>query len=60
MNSQTTDKLKSRSWPVLLRLLLIAGALLATTLISQVRASAQIVVAKGAVVETGSPLVVIA
>ena len=60
MNSQTTDKLKSRSWPVLLRLLLIAGALLVTTLISQVRASAQIVVAnplEWAVLAEGNELI---
>ena len=60
MNSQTTDKLKSRGWPVLLRLLLIAGALLATTLISQVRASAQIVVAnplEWAVLAEGNELI---
>ena len=60
MNSQTTDKLKSRGWPILLRLLLIAGALLATTLISQVRASAQIVVAnplEWAVLAEGNELI---
>ena len=60
MNSQTTDKLKSRGWPVLLRLLLIAGALLVTTLISQVRASAQIVVAnplEWAVLAEGNELI---
>ena len=45
MNSPTTDNSKSRGEAILLRLLVIAGALLVTTLISQVRASAQIVVA---------------
>ena len=45
MNSQTTDRRKSRGWAILLRLLIVAGALLATTLIGQVRASAQVVVA---------------
>lgn len=45
MNSQTTDRLKERAWPVLLRLIIIAVALLVTTLISTVKANAQIVVA---------------
>ena len=45
MNSQTTDRLKERAWPVLLRLIIIAVAMLVTTLISTVKANAQIVVA---------------
>ena len=45
MNSQTTDRLKERAWPILLRLIIIAVALLVTTLISTVKANAQIVVA---------------
>ena len=60
MNSQTTDRRKGRGWAILLRLLIIAGALLATTLISQVRASAQIVVAnplEWAVLAEGNELI---
>ena len=60
MNSQTTDSPKGRGWGILLRLLVIAGALLATTLISTVRASAQIVVAnplEWAVLAEGNELI---
>ena len=60
MNSQTTDSPKERGWGILLRLLVIAGALLATTLISTVRASAQIVVAnplEWAVLAEGNELI---
>ena len=60
MNSQTTDRRKGRGWAILLRLLIVAGALLATTLISQVRASAQVVVAnplEWAVLAEGNELI---
>ena len=52
MNSQTTNRENSRGQGILVRLLIIAIALLVTTLISQVRASAQIVV-KGTSSSTG-------
>ena len=60
MNSQTTDRLKERAWPILLRLIIIAVALLVTTLISTVKANAQIVVAnplEWAVLAEGNELI---
>ena len=60
MNSQTTNRENSRGQGILVRLLIIAIALLVTTLISQVRASAQIVVAnplEWAVLAEGNELI---
>ena len=60
MNSQTTNREDSRGRGILVRLLIIAIALLVTTLISQVRASAQIVVAnplEWAVLAEGNELI---
>ena len=60
MNSQTTNREDSRGRGILVRLLIIAIALLVTTLISQVHASAQIVVAnplEWAVLAEGNELI---
>jgi len=60
MNSQTTNREDSRGRGILVRLIIIAVALLVTTLISQVRASAQIVVAnplEWAVLAEGNELI---
>ena len=60
MNSQTTNREDSRGQGILVRLLIIAIALLVTTLISQGHASAQIVVAnplEWAVLAEGNELI---
>lgn len=60
MNSQTTNREDSRGRGILVRLIIIAVALLVTTLISQVHASAQIVVAnplEWAVLAEGNELI---
>ena len=60
MNSQTTNREDSRGQGILVRLIIIAVALLVTTLISQVHASAQIVVAnplEWAVLAEGNELI---
>ena len=60
MNSQTTNRENSRGRGILVRLIIIAVALLVTTLISQVHASAQIVVAnplEWAVLAEGNELI---